>query len=136
MNRKKAREYAFILLFEYKFQPDEIERILSDFVLEYAPGEQQEYIEKVVLGTIEKLPQIDEKIGELSKGWKLERISNVSLSVMRLAAYEIEFCDDIPGVVSVNEAVALAKKYEGEEAAPFVNGILGKLCKDKGAKNE
>lgn len=136
MNRKKAREYAFILLFEYKFQPDEIERILSDFVAEYAPGEQQEYIERVVLGTIENLPALDEKIGELSKGWKIERISSVSLSVMRLAAYEIEFCDDIPGVVSVNEAVALAKKYEGEEAAPFVNGILGKLCKTAGAKNE
>ena len=67
MNRKKAREYAFILLFEYKFQPDEIERILSDFVAEYAPGDQQEYIEKVVLGTIENLSEIDEKIGELSK---------------------------------------------------------------------
>ena len=136
MNRKKAREYAFILLFEYKFQPDEIERILSDFVAEYVPGDQQEYIEKVVLGTIENLSEIDEKIGELSKGWKIERISSVSLSVMRLATYEIEFCDDIPGVVSVNEAVALAKKYEGEEAAPFVNGILGKLCKMKGAKHE
>ena len=136
MNRKKAREYAFILLFEYKFQPDEIKRILSDFVEEYTPGEQQEYIERVVLGAIEKLPLIDEKIGELSKGWSLERISSVSLSVMRLAAYEIEFCDDIPGVVSVNEAVALAKKYEGEEAAPFVNGILGKLCEIKDTKNE
>lgn len=133
MNRKKAREYAFILLFEYKFQPDEIERILADFVGEYNPGEQQAYIERVVYGVVAELERIDQKLGELSKGWKVERMSSVSLSVLRLAAYEIEFCDDIPAAVSINEAVALAKKYDGDEAAPFVNGILGKLSSMTGA---
>ncbi len=127
MNRTKAREYAFILLFEYKFQPEEIETILADFVEEYKPGSQQEYIEKVVRGVISNLDDIDGKISELSKDWKIDRISCVSLAVLRLAAYEIDYCDDIPAPVSVNEAVALAKKYDGEEAAPFINGILGKL---------
>ncbi|MBR5156051.1 MAG: transcription antitermination factor NusB [Clostridia bacterium] len=134
MNRKKAREYAFILLFEYKFQPEEIERILSDFIEEYNPGDQQEYIEKVVRGVVSNKEGIDKKIDELSQGWKAERISNVSLAVLRLAAFEIEFCDDIPAVVSVNEAVSLAKKYDGDEAAPFVNGILGKLSGMTGVK--
>ena len=127
MNRRKAREYAFILLFEYKFQPDEIERLIADVIEEYTPGQQQEYIERVVRGVVANLQKIDKKIGELSKGWNIDRISSVSLSVLRLATYEIDFCDDIPAVVSVNEAVALAKKYEGDEAAPFVNGILGKM---------
>ncbi len=134
MNRKKAREYAFILLFEYKFQPEEIEQILADFIEEFNPDEQQDYIEKVVRGVIENKASIDEKIGELSESWKTERISNVTLSVLRLGIYEIEFCEDIPAAVSVNEAVAIAKKYEGEEAAPFVNGILGKLSGLTGAK--
>ena len=134
MNRKKAREYAFILLFEYKFQPQEIEQILADFIEEFNPGEQQEYIERVVRGVIENKTSIDEKIGELSKGWKTDRISNVTLSALRLGAYEIEFCDDIPAAVSVNEAVNIAKKYDGDEAAPFVNGILGKLSGLTGAK--
>ncbi len=127
MNRRKAREYAFILLFEYKFQPDEIERLIADVIEEYTPGQQQEYIERVVRGVVSNLQEIDKKIGELSKGWNIDRISSVSLSVLRLATYEIDFCDDIPLVVSINEAVALAKKYEGEEAAPFINGILGKM---------
>lgn len=127
MNRRKAREYAFILLFEYKFQPDEIERLIADVIEEYTPGQQQEYIERVVRGVVSNLQEIDKKISELSKGWNIDRISSVSLSVLRLATYEIDFCDDIPAVVSVNEAVALAKKYEGEEAAPFINGILGKM---------
>lgn len=134
MNRKKAREYAFVLLFEYKFQPEEIERILVDFIEEYNPGDQQGYIENIVRGVVANVEGIDKKIGELSAGWQTDRLSSVVLSVMRLAAYEIEYCDDIPAIVSVNEAVALAKKYDGEEAAPFVNGILGKLSGMTGAK--
>jgi len=127
MNRTKAREYAFVLLFEYKFQPDEIERILNDFMEEFNPGQQQEYIQRVVWGTVKNITEIDKRIGEVSKDWKVERMSCVSIAALRLAVYEILFCDDIPAVVSVNEAVGLAKKYEGEEAAPFVNGILGKI---------
>ena len=110
MNRKKAREYAFVLLFEYKFQPEEIDRLLSDFVNEFNPGEQQAYVEKVVRGVVENIEEIDKKIGQISEGWQTERMSNVVLAALRLAAYEIEFCDDIPAVVSVNEAVGIAKK--------------------------
>ncbi len=127
MNRTKAREYAFILLFEYKFQPDEIEAILQDFVDEYKPGEQEEYIRRAVCGVISKIEEIDSKIGDASKDWKVERMSCVCLAVLRLAVFEILYCQDIPSVVAVNEAVALAKKFDGEEAAPFVNGILGKI---------
>ncbi len=129
MNRTKAREYAFILIFEYRFQPDEIKTILANFIEEYEPGNQKEYIEKVVLGVADEVDAIDEKIEQMSKAWKTDRISCVSLAILRLAIYEITKCDGIPFAVSVNEAVALAKKYEGEEAAPFVNGILGSLEK-------
>ena len=127
MNRTKAREFAFILLFEYKFQPDEIETILQDFIAEYNPAQQEEYIRRVVQGVVSNLGEIDKKIDEVSTEWKAERISCVSLAVLRLATYEVMFCEDIPSVVAVNEAVSLAKKYDGEEAAPFVNGILGKI---------
>ncbi len=134
MIRKKAREYAFILLFEYRFQPDAIEGILKDFIDEYNPGDQQAYIEGVVGGVIENLATIDEKINDFAKGWTTDRISNVSMAILRLAIYELDFCDDIPAVVSVNEAVNLATKYEGEEAAPFINGILGQISGMTGAK--
>ena len=96
MIRKKAREYAFILLFEYRFQPDAIEGILKDFIDEYNPGDQQAYIEGVVGGVIENLSAIDEKINEFAKGWTTDRISNVNMAILRLAIYELDFCDDIP----------------------------------------
>ena len=134
MNRKKAREYAFVLLFEYKFQPEEIDRLLDDFVNEFKPGDQQEYVEKIVRGVVANIDEIDKRLGQLSEGWQTDRMSNVVLAALRLASYEIEFCDDIPAIVSINEAVGIAKKYDGEEAAPFVNGILGKLGSLKGAK--
>ena len=130
MNRTKAREYAFVLLFEYKFQPDEMERILKDFVEEFNPGDQQGYIERVVGGVIENVEEIDGIIQDVSKDWTTERMSNVCLALMRLAVYEIKFCEDIPSVVAVNEAVALAKKYDGEESTTFVNGILGKISNE------
>ena len=127
MNRTKAREYAFILIFQYKFQPEDIRAIFDEFAAEYEPGNQKKYIEKVVMGVAQNTENIDEVIAGAAKGWDISSISCVSLAVLRLAVYEIMYCDDIPGAVSVNEAVSLAKKYDSDEAAPFVNGVLGGL---------
>lgn len=127
INRRKAREYAFILLFEYKFQPDEINSLLEDFFSEYNTGEQEEYIRLVVEGVIENIDTIDAIISDYSKGWSVDRISVVCLSLMRLAVYEMKYIENIPLNVSVNEAVNLTKLYDGEESVSFVNGILGNI---------
>lgn len=127
INRRKAREYAFILLFEYRFQPDCIQEILEDFFAQNETGDQGDYIRRTVEGAISHLEEIDGVIARYAKGWTTERISVACMAVMRLAVYEIQYDESIPAGVSVNEAVALAKKYDGEESAPFVNGILGKF---------
>ena len=127
MNRREARKQAFILLFQHKFQAEDISELVSDFFENTKTGAQKEYIDSVVNGTISKLDEIDAVLSEYSKDWSVDRISSVSLAALRLGAYELLYCDDIPAPVSVSEAVSLAKEFEGEEAAPFVNGILGKL---------
>ena len=127
MNRSKAREYAFILIFQYEFQPDEMPEIMNDFFEEYDAGAQTEYIKNVVGGVIKNADKLDEKIEEFSKGWAKNRIALVSLAAMRLCVYEMMFCDDIPTAVSVNEAVGLIKHYEGDEATSFANGVLGNI---------
>ena len=71
-----------------------------------------------------------------AKGWKKGRISNVCMSVMRLALYEIEYMEDIPRSVSINEAIELIKTYDTPEAAAFVNGILGSVGNDKTEKQK
>ena len=127
MNRTKAREYAFILLFQYKFQPAEIGQILDDFCTEYNPKEQEEYIRSIVLNATENIEKIDKIIAEKSEGWGVERLSTVNLSVLRLSVAEMLYLPDVPKVVSVNEAVGLAKTYDGEESVDFVNGVLDKI---------
>ncbi|MGN0178636.1 MAG: transcription antitermination factor NusB [Monoglobaceae bacterium] len=129
MNRREARKQAFILLFQYKFQPEDTERLLEDFFVEHNAGTQREYIDAVVRGTVTNRSEIDERLSEYAKDWSLDRISSVSLAAMRLGAYEMLFIDDIPPAVSVNEAVGIVKEYEGDEAASFVNGILGGMQK-------
>lgn len=130
MNRTKAREYAFILLFQYKFQPDSISELIENFVTDYKPGVQEEYIKNAVNTTIEKIDELDSVINEKSANWKSDRLSYVCQSILRLAICEILYFDDIPVPVSINEAIALVKKYDGEESVNFVNGILGSFKKN------
>lgn len=136
MNRREARKQAYLLLFQYKFQADEVLELLNNFLEENETKGQKEYIEKVVRGCVENIDEIDRTIDEYSKGWKVDRISSVSLAALRLGTFELLYADDIPAAVSVNEAVALAKEFEGEEAAPFVNGILGSIKNSCDAKNK
>lgn len=127
INRRKAREYAFTLLFSYRFQPEDIQSLLEDFLAENEAGDQADYIRNVVEGVVAHVEEIDALITQYAKGWTIERISGVCLAVLRLSVYEMKFMDDIPAGVSVNEAVALAKKFDGEESLAFVNGILGHM---------
>ena len=77
------------------------------------------------------MDEIDRKIEEHAKGWKLERISRMSLSVLRLCTYELMFTD-VPKPVALNEAVELAKRYDTDEAPAFINGVLNSVARSLG----
>lgn len=128
MTRREARETAFALLFENTFSEDGIEAVIAD-AKEAETLQPDAFAESLAVGTATKQAEIDAKIEEASHKWKVGRMSRVSVSVMRLAVYEILYLDDIPVSVSINEAVELAKKYGGEEDAAFVNGVLGGIVK-------
>lgn len=131
MNRQVLREEAFKLIFETEVQKGSASEIL-DFYFEdkKMSDKEKSYILDVVLGVFENLNEIDNTISKYAKGWKIERLSKISLAVLRLAVFEMTKRDDIPISVSINEAIELAKKYEEEKAAAFVNGILGSIDKD------
>ncbi len=128
MTRKKAREEAFILIFEKVFNDCSIEEIL-DVANEVRDLKPDDYITGVFNGVYENLEELDETISENAVGWKIGRISKTALAILRLAIYEIKFMDDIPASVSINEAVELAKKYATGEDASFINGILSTVVK-------
>lgn len=82
---------------------------------------------ELVKGTLGHLAALDAKIRELSENWDLERLAVVDRNILRLAAYEMLHRTDIPPVVSINEAVELAKRFSTEESGGFVNGVLDRL---------
>jgi len=132
MTRKEARDLAFKLLYQVEMQNETAQNIIDIYYEENElTGKGKDYVEEILFGVSEKSEIIDDIISGLSESWKLNRISKISISLIRLSVYEIMYRDDIPDNVSINEAVDLAKMYEGEESASFVNGILAAVLKKK-----
>lgn len=130
ISRYEEREQAFIICFEKLFSDSSISEITS-CAEESRDDNYSEYALDCAKGVQDNLEEIDNKISShLSSNWKIERISKVSLSIMRVAVYEMMFLKDIPCSVSINEAVELSKKFSGEEDYKFINGVLGAISKD------
>ena len=85
------------------------------------------FCEGLVSGLLEKTESIDARIRECTQNYELERLSAVDRNILRLAVHEMLNCDDIPPVVSINEAIDIAKKYGTEESGRFVNGVLDRI---------
>lgn len=122
--RSEEREQAFCLLFQSLFNTDENFEIYEENIESVG-----DYARSIALGVEEKRDNLDGLIEKYSKGWKVKRLPKVNLAILRLAAYEILFVDDVPESVAINEAVELAKKYSGESDYSFINGVLGALVK-------
>ncbi|GKS11941.1 transcription antitermination factor NusB [Paenibacillus chitinolyticus] len=89
-----------------------------------------EYIRELVDGTLNNRDRIDQLLAGYLKGWKMDRLSRVDREVLRLAAFEMLFQEDVPPKVVVNEAIDLAKHFGTDDSGKFVNGVLGKMIKD------
>ena len=132
-SRTKLREQAFCLLYEYSFNKDtdDLAELYDNAVSLYGYSDDT-YLKTVFYGVINEADSIDAVISKYAVGWKLERISRVSLSIMRLCLYECKYLEDVPPAVAMNEAVELAKKYDTEQAPAFINGILNAAIKGEG----
>ena len=124
MNRKSARENAFILLFEGACKTDETPEEIFDKAVTVRELECDDYVKAVFFGTYTNDRAIEECLSACLVGWKKERVSISSKAILKLAIYEMMFMDDIPFKVSINEAVELSKKYDDDKAYVFVNGVL------------
>ncbi|MDO4503651.1 MAG: transcription antitermination factor NusB [Clostridia bacterium] len=129
MNRRKSREQALCLLFENTFGLQDMNEIILN-AKDIREEDISEFSEQIFKGVLENLEKIDRYIEKNLNGWTKERISKTSISILRMAIFEILFCDDIPNSVSINEAVELAKKYSTKKEASYINGLLGSVNKD------
>jgi transcription antitermination protein NusB len=131
MARKQAREAAMALVYEWAAGGtggnDTVDTMMEDLSLS---AEDKAYALEVFSGIKDHIDDIDENISRFSKGWRVERMPRVDLSILRVAVYELLHREDIPKSVAANEAVEMAKAYSGEKSAPFINGILGSLIRE------
>ena len=134
MKRREAREYAFKLVYELGVQTEKDTVSLIEDTAREQEFTPDGYIENVVQGITEKKDELDALISESAKGWKLERLSAASLAIMRRAAYEMLYVEDVPFSVAINEAIELAKTYDHEKAPKFINGTLNAIAEKKGLK--
>ena len=134
MSRRLAREAAMCLLFEYavigEVHRETLEIMKDVFETDKLEDQNRDYIALVLEELDKHRGEIDEKIEAYSHDWKINRLSKVDLSILRLAMLEIFYFEDIPVRVSVNEAVELAKKYSSEKSPKFINGLLGAVLKE------
>ena len=127
LKRHEAREIVLGLLFESEFRADESYAEIFATSKEERLIPDDPYVKNAYYTIFENLTLIDEKIGQHAHGWKTQRLSKLSRSILRLAVYEMIFVEEIPYSVTINEAVELTKAYDDEKARPFVNGVLNSI---------
>jgi N utilization substance protein B len=132
--RSKAREYALQILYQMDITHEKFPSVAVGFwaLIDDNPEDEiKSFVHELVLGVVEHAPAIDDKIAQYATNWELTRMAVVDRNILRLSGYELLFRDDIPPKVSINEAVELAKKFSGDHARKFVNGILDKIKSQK-----
>ena len=130
-DKRKAREQAFIILFEKSFNSElTIDEILN-IAVESEVIEKNKMTADIVRKAEEHIDEIDGVIEKNLKGWSKQRISKVSLALLRMAVCEMKYFDKVPVSVSINEAVEICKVYGSDEDKGFVNGILGSIAREK-----
>ena len=137
VSRKQAREIALHLVFEMGFGAFEAENVMTDRlgeeIMQSISGDIALYAGK---GVAEHLEELDAYIENNAKGWTLSRLSRITIAILRLAIYEMYYVEDVPVGAAINEAVELAKVYDSDEAASFINGVLGAVARKMESEQE
>ena len=127
--RTRGREIALQVLYQAEqnagMAPAEIRRFVERRLL----GDRKlvEFAEGLIAGVRDHQARLDEMISEVAENWRLDRMAAIDRNILRLGAFEMLFCPDVPTKVAINEALELAKRYSTAQSSRFVNGILDRL---------
>ena len=140
--RRKAREASLQLLYEIDLGHKDAQKVLDreaypwidQVTQEEEPPENlpqiEEFARQIVEGVSRNVREIDQLIESHSTHWKISRMALVDRNILRMAVFEILYCEDIPPSVSINEAIEIAKRFGTEESGSFINGVLDHIAKD------
>jgi len=129
--RREGREAAVQFLFHHDMNAGKDDDLAGDF-WELRPSTKnvREFSEALIKGVLANKADIDQRISKCTANYEISRIAVVDRNILRIAIYEMFFCNDVPPVVSINEAIEIAKKFGAEESGRFVNGILDRAKLD------
>ncbi|MCH6159173.1 transcription antitermination factor NusB [Streptomyces marispadix] len=129
--RNKARKRAFQIIFEADQRDSTPTAVMRDWIRHAGTDERQppvsEYTMQLIEGYSENAERIDELISTYSVGWTLDRMPVVDRCILRLAAYELIWSEEVPEAVVIDEALDIAREFSTDESPPFINGLLGRL---------
>ena len=129
--RRKAREDALQVLYQLDLNQDLTPEAGLYHYENHFSGEKTDgidpFTQRLVTGVTRNLKDLDTLIESVSEHWRMNRMPAVDRNILRLGAFELNFCDDIPATVTINEMIEVAKQYGSENTAAFTNGILDKL---------
>jgi N utilization substance protein B len=130
--RRRAREEALKVLFGLDLTGDMGSEAMAEAVAESGIGaDAREFVRELCAGVAARYAELDGLLAEFTTDWATDRLAATDRAILRMAAYEILYSDDVPVAVAINEAVELAKKFGTEDSGRFVNGVLGALARQK-----
>jgi transcription antitermination factor NusB len=139
-SRRKAREAVLQILYQAEVGRRPLEQVIADYAEgplphEGPPGlgwdeDAWQFIVRTARGAWEHRAEADELIGRYAEDWSVDRLARVDLAILRLALYEL-LHTDTPPAVAINEAVELAHRYGTEDSSRFINGILGRIYRER-----
>jgi transcription antitermination protein NusB len=133
--RRKGRELALQALYQIEITGDASAAAVDLFLSHFEGSPQaKEFARRLVSGVVSQRPDIDRLIEKCTENWKLMRIAKVDLLILRMAAYELIFCPDIPLNVSLDEAIEMGKRFGTGDSGSFINGVLDQLAHSDSAK--
>ncbi len=131
--RRKARELALQVLYQMEVTRDPAPAGPDSFWGHFpSRPASRDFAQRLVAGTVEHRAEIDGSLAEAAENWKLDRMSRVDLTILRLATYELLYCPDIPLRVSIDEAIEIGNRYGSDDSPTFINGVLDRVAHANG----
>lgn len=128
--RRRSREFALQVLFQLNITKQDPIEAFAQSQENFLKKESDEFAEQIVLGVQEHLQEIDRLIEKYSENWRLDRISLIDRNILRMAIFELLYCEEIPSKVTLNEAIELGKRFGTDDSGSFINGILDRIQKE------
>jgi len=126
--RRKSRESALQVLYQLNITKQDAAAAFTQFEDHFLPdGAADDFVKHLVHGVLEHRLELDRLIEKYSEHWRIDRIDMIDRNILRMALFELLYCEEIPPKVTMNEAIDLGKRFGSEDSGSFINGILDRV---------